>query len=323
MSPSISLIIAAALFVTLGPIVLAQSPVVSLRLKPDQIGLVKTAQGISTRVAFREVVSEVICGDLYDPVRGTGSFVVQKLGNDVFIKPVTSKSFSNMFVRTGENGEFIYSFDLVIVPVDQAYRIVNTVNLVDSIVAASSKPQQPRRSISIPPVITSITALEAESERMKSGIADNLFIIAQGSAEPAPPPAPAAIREKPVNGSTGGDANRIALRGEPKKRVPAIYPDYAKQLGIGGLVVVEVTVDEKGKVLAARAISGHAILGHAAVSAAREWRFEPTIIDGMAVKAVGQIIFNFERPADRRGRNLGSITEPINPQWGDRRKPPR
>src|SRR5215471_15805343 len=103
----------------------AQSPITSLTLGPDQIGKLRTAVGLSTRLSFSEPVKEVICGDLYDPASGKGSFVVQRGENDVFIKPVVSKGFSNMFVKTGDKGEHTYNFDLEIVAAAQAFRVVN------------------------------------------------------------------------------------------------------------------------------------------------------------------------------------------------------
>ncbi|MCI0485046.1 MAG: hypothetical protein L0229_00320 [Blastocatellia bacterium] len=102
----------------------AQSPVTAITLSPDQIGQVKAAQGISTRISFPEKVKEVICGDLYDAASGKGSFVIQYSDNDVFLKPIVSKGMSNMFVKTGD-GDLVYNFDLEIVPTAQAHRVVN------------------------------------------------------------------------------------------------------------------------------------------------------------------------------------------------------
>src|SRR5215510_9783359 len=99
--------------------------IISLTLGPNQIGQVKTAQGITTRITFPESVRDIICGDLYDGTSGKGSFVVQRIDNDVFLKPVVSKGLSNLFVKTGERGEHTYSFDLQVVSLDQAYRVVN------------------------------------------------------------------------------------------------------------------------------------------------------------------------------------------------------
>jgi len=103
----------------------AQSTIVTITVGPSQIGQVKTSQGITTRIIFPEAVRDIVCGDLYDPASGKGSFVIQRIDNDVFLKPVVSKGLSNLFVKTGEKGEHTYSFDLQIVPLEQAHRVVN------------------------------------------------------------------------------------------------------------------------------------------------------------------------------------------------------
>src|SRR5262249_6048533 len=63
--------------------------------------------------------------DLYDSSTGKGSFVVQRSGKDVFLKPVATRGISNLFVKTGDAGEHIFNFDLEIVATGMAYRVVN------------------------------------------------------------------------------------------------------------------------------------------------------------------------------------------------------
>ena len=60
-----------------------------------------------------------------------------------------------------------------------------------------------------------------------------------------------------------------------------------------GKVVVRVVVDETGKVISARAISGHPLLRHAAVQAAYEARFAPTHLSGQPVKVTGFLMYLF------------------------------
>lgn len=69
----------------------------------------------------------------------------------------------------------------------------------------------------------------------------------------------------------------------------------AKAANIEGSVIVEVTVSEKGQVISARVLSGHPLLREAAVSAARQWVFSPTLLSRVPVKVVGSITFNFKR----------------------------
>ncbi|HEY7912736.1 MAG TPA: hypothetical protein VIG62_12555 [Blastocatellia bacterium] len=133
-TPILILVLAAAAF--------AQSPgspVVKISLTSDRIGVIKVSPGLTTRVVFPAKVKEIICGDLYDPASGTGAFVVQRGDDDLFLKPVATKGFSNLFVKVGEKGEQVYNFDLSIVPAKDAYRIVNVTG-ADLAAGGSQKP---------------------------------------------------------------------------------------------------------------------------------------------------------------------------------------
>ena len=63
----------------------------------------------------------------------------------------------------------------------------------------------------------------------------------------------------------------------------------------GGVVAVQVLVDEQGSVIDARAISGPKNLHQAAVNAARLARFTPTLLMGEPVKVSGILSYNFAR----------------------------
>jgi TonB family protein len=58
-------------------------------------------------------------------------------------------------------------------------------------------------------------------------------------------------------------------------------------------VNVEVLVDETGKVISAKAVSGSPLLMHAAQQAALGARFSPTRLGDQAVKVSGVITYNF------------------------------
>ncbi|HEX6183603.1 MAG TPA: VWA domain-containing protein [Pyrinomonadaceae bacterium] len=75
-----------------------------------------------------------------------------------------------------------------------------------------------------------------------------------------------------------------------------IYPSAARNSGASGKVVVEVTIDEQGKIIEARAVSGHPFLQQAAVQAARQARFEPAKLSGEPVKIKGTINYVFTLP---------------------------
>ena len=97
---------------------------------------------------------------------------------------------------------------------------------------------------------------------------------------PTTPPAPKTI----AGGVVNGKATSL-----PK---PA-YPAAARAVGAKGAVNVQVLIDERGNVVSASAISGHALLRAAATAAARRAKFAPTQLSGQPVKVSGVITYVF------------------------------
>jgi TonB family protein len=97
-------------------------------------------------------------------------------------------------------------------------------------------------------------------------------------------PSPSPTRS-PVN--VGNMNSRAVSLSKP------VYPPLAKQIRASGQVPVQVTVDEAGRVISARATSGHPLLRQAAENAARSSRFNPVRVSGQAVKSVGTVVYNF------------------------------
>lgn len=71
------------------------------------------------------------------------------------------------------------------------------------------------------------------------------------------------------------------------------YPAIARMAHASGQVLVQVIIDEDGKVIAAAAVSGHPLLYGVSVAAARQARFSTTKYKGEPVKVTGVISFNF------------------------------
>ena len=72
-----------------------------------------------------------------------------------------------------------------------------------------------------------------------------------------------------------------------------LYPAMARQIHLQGTVTVQVLIDETGRVLSAKALSGHPILIPDSQRAALQARFSPTTINGQPVKVSGVISYNF------------------------------
>lgn len=118
-----------------------------------------------------------------------------------------------------------------------------------------------------------------------------------GAMPPPPPPPPPPAPPVSASGSDAAAMIRKSggvLTSSATHRVDAEYPAPALAARITGSVVVEVTVDEGGAVISARALSGHPLLKDAAVNAARQWQFNPTMLSGVPVKVIGTLTFYFE-----------------------------
>jgi TonB family protein len=72
-----------------------------------------------------------------------------------------------------------------------------------------------------------------------------------------------------------------------------VYPQSARSLRQSGVVRLEVTVDEEGKVATVQNLSGPTLLQTAAKDAVKKWKFKPFLRDGQPVKATGFLSFNF------------------------------
>lgn len=109
-----------------------------------------------------------------------------------------------------------------------------------------------------------------------------LFILSLAAlvSSQNPPQKPKTIAKGVINGSA------VSL---PKPE----YPPAAKAVKAGGAVEVTVTIDEEGNVVSATANSGHPLLQQAAVQAARQAKFQPTLLSGQPVKVTGRIVYNF------------------------------
>jgi TonB family protein len=71
------------------------------------------------------------------------------------------------------------------------------------------------------------------------------------------------------------------------------YPAMAEAAHAGGLVIVQVVIDEIGNVISAHATQGHPLLQAAAVAAARQAKFAPTSLMGEPIKVSGILTYNF------------------------------
>jgi protein TonB len=110
-----------------------------------------------------------------------------------------------------------------------------------------------------------------------------LFVPAVPPPPPDPPPAPAA----PVR--PGGQI-RMPTR---ITYVAPTYPPLAVSARVEGIVVLDATLDVDGRVTQARVLRSIPLLDQAALEAVRQWRYSPTLLNGVPVPVVMTVTVQF------------------------------
>jgi len=103
-----------------------------------------------------------------------------------------------------------------------------------------------------------------------------------GGLPDAPPPAVAPVR-------VGGSVR------EPKRVVVVqpIYPELAMLAKLQGVVIIEATVNERGRVVNANVLQGAPMLTDAALEAVKKWVYTPTLVNGVPTPIIMTVTVNF------------------------------
>ena len=80
--------------------------------------------------------------------------------------------------------------------------------------------------------------------------------------------------------------------------VDPIYPQAARAAGVQGVVVLEVVIGADGAVSNARVLRSIPQLDQAALDAVRQWRYEPTLLNGVPVPVIMTATVNFSPVVD-------------------------
>jgi len=103
-----------------------------------------------------------------------------------------------------------------------------------------------------------------------------------------------------MNGTTPADSNSLSLLSSKSKTpaaplpvggdvkvanlissVPPVYPQMARTQRVSGDVTVDALIDTNGHVTTTRVISGPALLHDAAMSAVKQWKYQPATLNGI------------------------------------------
>ena len=82
---------------------------------------------------------------------------------------------------------------------------------------------------------------------------------------------------------------------EPRrvKSVAPVYPKLAVDSRVQGIVVLECEIDARGRISDVKVLRGNPLLNDAAVEAARQWVYTPTLLNGVPVPVLMSVTVTF------------------------------
>jgi periplasmic protein TonB len=119
-----------------------------------------------------------------------------------------------------------------------------------------------------------------------SGVAGGIVGGLGSAALPPPPPAPTPV---PAPVRIGGAIKAPAL----VSRVDPEYPAIAQAALLEGIVILEATVDETGRVQGVKVLRSGGPLDGAAIDAVKQWRYSPLKLNGQSTPFVLTVTVQF------------------------------
>lgn len=153
-----------------------------------------------------------------------------------------------------------------------------------SIQPAVPEPPQPDEEIQKTPS----TATEAQEEPVQKKPA-----LPQGTVSVSSSNYP-SIRVPPELEQEASSSGASLKIGEPIFRVDPTYPEEAERQGVEGTVNLRAIIAKNGQVQNVEVMNGPPLLAAAAVSAVRQWRYEPTLVGDQPVAITEDVTIVFQ-----------------------------
>jgi periplasmic protein TonB len=134
----------------------------------------------------------------------------------------------------------------------------------------------------LPPIVSgSVTdQIDWGSEVPRTSLSGAVMV-----APPPPPPAPPTPQRIQVGGQVA--AARLIYQAR------SVYPPLARQIRVQGTVRLQAVISKDGAIENLTVLSGHPLLIPAALDAVRQWRYKPTLLNGLPVEVETTIEVNF------------------------------
>lgn len=151
----------------------------------------------------------------------------------------------------------------------------------------------------VTPQVVPKHAPEADTSAAAPDVADNAGVVGgvpggvpggvlggvlggTGIAPPAPA-TPAVVR-------VGGNVKAPELVKQTKPE----YPPVARTAHVQGTVVIDAVIDKNGNVISEHAVSGPGLLVASAIDAVKQWKYQPTYLNGQPVDLAMQVTVDFQ-----------------------------
>ena len=116
------------------------------------------------------------------------------------------------------------------------------------------------------------------------------------SPRPAATSTPGSTSGARVDDNPAAEPVRVGgdILSPPKTRnVQPVYPPVARAARVKGVVILETVIDPSGRVTDVKVLRSEPMFDKAAVDAARQWEYVPTLIDGAPVSLIMTVAVNF------------------------------
>lgn len=156
-----------------------------------------------------------------------------------------------------------------------------------SVVNQNAAPVEPPDSVA--PEATDLPDVAPSDVGIPGGIGDlptSLF----GPGPPAPPAPPIVPPPTPPAPQRVGGVVR-----PPQKvhHVAPVYPAIAQAARVSGTVILEALIDVDGSVRDVKVLLSKPLLDGPAMDAVRQWRFTPTLLNGVPVQVIMSVTVTF------------------------------
>jgi len=146
---------------------------------------------------------------------------------------------------------------------------------------------------SLPPAqfpSTSVGVPGGINDGQSGAVLDHVLQSILGNPTPQPPPLQTSKSTPPQRIRQGGWVIAAKLIFQPKPE----YPELARLARVEGDVEFEAVISKDGTIEQLKVLRGHPLLVNAALEAVRQWRYQPTLLNGEPVEVVTEITVNFK-----------------------------